>query len=100
LVKKYGQRFLIRNAIFEPALLDSADDPVRNCLKDISIAFRMKKPAVICTHRLNYVGFLDENNRDKNLKMLQELLDSILEKWPEVEFMNSVQLGLLIDEND
>ena len=93
---KYGQRYLLRNAVFEPSLSRGKIDSVTQCLKDISAAFRMNKPAVICSHRLNYVGFIDERNRDNNLKLLEELLSEIIKKWPNVEFMNSVQLGRTI----
>jgi len=95
---KFGQKYLIRNATFEPSMFNAADDTVERCLEDISIAFRMNKPAIICSHRLNYVGFIDEQNRDKNLKLLDNLLNNIVRKWPEVEFMNSVQLGTLINK--
>ncbi|HLR36753.1 MAG TPA: hypothetical protein VK084_01805, partial [Chitinophagaceae bacterium] len=94
---KFGQRYLIRNAVFEPALVKSNEDPVGRCLKDIAAAFRMNKPAVICTHRLNYVGFIDQGNRDQNLKMLDELLLQITRMWPEVEFLNSAQFGNMLD---
>ena len=96
----YGQRYLVRNAFFEPALFNQSEDPVDRCLKDIATAFRLSKPAVICSHRLNYVGFIDEKNRDKNLKMLDSLLHQILKKWPDVEFLNSVKLGNLMREED
>jgi hypothetical protein len=96
----YGQLYLIRNAVFEPALSDTTDDPVNRCLKDISCAFRMNKPAIISSHRLNYVGFIDEKNRDRNLRMLERLLNQIKIRWPEVEFLTSVQLSnLMITEN-
>lgn len=91
---RFGQRYLIRNAFFEPVRSDNSID---NCLKDIYTSFKMKKPAVICTHRLNYVGFIDEKNRDKNLRLLNKLLTEIKKKWPRVEFMNSVKLGKLIE---
>lgn len=95
---EFGQKYLIRNATFEPALSHSGEDSVDKCLKDINIAFRMKKPAIICSHRLNYVGFIDPDNRDKNLTLLNKLLKNIIKKWPEVEFMNSVELGSLIEK--
>jgi hypothetical protein len=96
---KFGQRYLVRNAIFEPSLFKmSISDPVSRCLNQISAAFSMKKPAVICSHRINFVGFIDPGNRDRNLKMLRELLTKILKRWPETEFMTSVQLGNLISE--
>lgn len=92
----FGQTYLVRNAPFEPALVKMGADPVSNCLRDISVAFRMQKPAIICSHRLNYVGFIDERNRDNNLSKLDALLTAIIKKWPEVEFLNSVQLGRLM----
>jgi len=96
---RFGQRYLVRNAIFEPSLFKmSVSDPVSQCLSQVSAAFSMKKPAVICSHRINYVGFIDPANRDRSLKMLRELLTQILEKWPDAEFMTSVQLGNLIAE--
>ena len=88
-----GQKYLVRNAFFEPSLYDSTYDSVDNCLKDIDIAFKMKKPAIICSHRLNYVGFIDCDNRDRNLIKLNDLLSRITNRWPDVEFLNSVQLG-------
>ncbi len=93
---EYGQTYLIRNVTFEPALNNTSDDHVDGCLKDIATAFRFNKPAIISSHRLNYVGFIDEKNRDENLNMLNKLLDQILKRWPDVEFLNSLQLGNLI----
>lgn len=97
---EYGQRYLIRNAYFEPSLSGDKKKSVTRCLKDINASFRMNKPTIICSHRLNYVGFIDEKNRDNNLKLLKELLTGIKRKWPDVEFMNSVQLGkMIVKEN-
>jgi len=94
---KNGQYYLVRNAVFEPSLHKlKIKDPVSKCISDISAAFIMKKPAIICSHRVNYVGYIDKTNRDKNLKLLEELLKQILKKWNYVEFMNSVELGHLI----
>ena len=93
---KVGQQYLVRNAFFEPVLNKSRKDALNSCLRDIAVAFRMKKPAVICSHRLNYVGFIDERNRDKNLFMLKELLSAITKRWPKVEFLNSVELANIL----
>ncbi|MBN1182822.1 MAG: hypothetical protein JXB49_11080 [Bacteroidales bacterium] len=97
-MKNYlGQLYLIRNIFFEPSLVESSiSDPVRKCLADIDIAFRMHKPAVICSHRINYVGYIVESNRDRTLNMLDKLLKMALKRWPDIEFMTSVQLGHLI----
>lgn len=90
-----NQIYTVRNCLFEPSLNPNLDW-VNNCLREIKIAFRSKKPAVIGSHRLNYIGGLVEKNRENNIKLLRELLIEITEKWPNVEFMTSVELGKLI----
>ncbi|OYU81518.1 MAG: hypothetical protein CFE23_03365 [Flavobacterium sp. BFFFF1] len=92
---KHGQLFLVRNCIFEPAV-DVSKKHVEVCLSQIEAAFRWRKPAIISSHRINYVGFMDEKNSIANLKMLDELLSKVLKKWPDAEFMTSDQLGDLI----
>lgn len=54
--------------------------------------FKNKHIAVISSHRINYVGGIDINNRIKNLKLLDEFLSALLMKYPDVEFMSSDQL--------
>lgn len=92
---KLGQRYLIRNCFFEPSL-SKAGDPVDDCLSRINIAFRWHKPAIISSHRINFIGSLDEDNRSKNLKLFKQLLTRIINTWPDVIFMTSDQLGDLI----
>ena len=65
-------------------------------MRRINIAFRWNKPAVICSHRINFMGALDEKNRNDNLLLLKDLLRHIKKTWPDVEFMTSDQLGDLI----
>lgn len=88
---KLGQTYLVRNCLFEPSVAHHIDY-VAVCLKQIENAFFWKKPAIVCSHRLNYVGYLDEVNRDKNLKQLEILLKAIVKKWPEVVFMSTPDL--------
>ena len=95
----FGQYFIIRNAFFEPAL-SKLSDPVGECLDRINVAFRWKKPAVICSHRLNFMGSLDESNRTVNLSYFRDLLNRIIRLWPDVEFIRTDQLGDLMAERD
>lgn len=90
-----GQTYLVRNVIFEP-YLDQSADWVGRALKEIEIAFRWRKPAIISTHRINYVGNMDEDHRDASLKKLDDLLKQIITLWPDVEFTSSDQLGKII----
>ncbi|WP_340107019.1 hypothetical protein [Rhodohalobacter sp. 8-1] len=96
----YKQLYLVRNSSFEPSLMENRNNAVGQCLSQVNAAFRMRKPAIITSHRLNYVGFIDECNRDQNLRLLELLLKRITATWPEVEFMNSVHLGIQIDKYD
>lgn len=92
----FGQRYLVRNAYFEPTLMGS-NNTVQNCLKQIANAFFWKRPGIVGCHRLNFMGGIDESNRDLNLRLFKNLLKEIVKKWPEVEFLSSDQLGDLIN---
>lgn len=94
---KYGQLFLTRNCSFEPSF--QGVDWVSTCLKEIGIAFRWRKPAIISTHRVNYIGVHDENNRKYGLEKLSILIQRILQQWPDAEFMTSNQLAELIQKD-
>jgi len=94
---KLGQYALVRNCHFEPSIYLNKDS-VDECLNQIKIAFRWGKPAIISTHRLNFIGALNEKNRADNLKKLQTLLNQIVRQWSEVEFMTSDNVGNLLKE--
>lgn len=87
-----GIKFNVRNCFFEPSMLPSKDW-VNSCLAQVQSAFMFSKPAVICSHRINYVGFINEQNRQRGLKDLDVLLKSILKKWPDVTFISTDQLS-------
>jgi hypothetical protein len=91
---EHGQFILTRNCVFEPS--EEGKDWVLSCLSDIKIAFRMRKPAVVSTHRVNFIGALEEENRIRGLKQLDSLLAGITKSWPDVEFITSDQLGDII----
>ncbi len=60
-----GLRYLTRNSFFEPS--QAGSDWVNNCLNDIANAFKWNKPAVISSHRVNYIGSLFPENRENGL---------------------------------
>lgn len=91
----HKQIYLIRNVIYEPSS-DKNKNWNELALKQIETAFKFNNPAVICMHRVNFIGSIFEENRNKNLKLLDQLLVDMLKCWPEIEFMNSVNLGELI----
>lgn len=99
---KRGQVYLSRNAAFEPCILenDSYKDALQKGLKSIERAFRWHKPAIVSSHRINYIGFLNPDNRDNGLRMLDNFLTEVIKRWPDVEFMTSVELGDLMAKKD
>jgi hypothetical protein len=94
---QWQQIYMVRNAMFEPSQMPTNFDNIGNCLKQISNAYFWKKPAIINSHRLNYVGSINKENRTRNLDMLKTLLGQILKTWPEVEFLSSDELVNIIN---
>jgi len=93
---RFAQIYTVRNCVFEPSLNETTDC-VDECLSQVSSAFRWRKPAIITSHRLNFIGAIEPSNRDRNLKSFGALLNKILLKWPDVEFMTTPVLGEQID---
>lgn len=87
-----GLTIMVRNVVFEPTE-DRGIDWVDFTLKQIETAFRWNKPAIVSSHRVNFCGHIDEKNREKGLKSLERLLQEIVKKWPDVEFMSADELG-------
>ncbi|MCA6423946.1 MAG: hypothetical protein IM568_14195 [Flavobacterium sp.] len=87
-----GLRYNVRNCFFEPSMLPSKNW-VDSCLAQIQTAFLFSKPAVICSHRINYIGFINHKNRDRGLHDLNALLKAIVTKWPDVRFITTDQLS-------
>lgn len=93
-VNKLNQKYFIRNVMFEPALNPNINW-VEKALESIAIAFFWGKPAIISSHRINYVASLSNENRTNTLQQLDELLQCVLKRWPDIEFINSEQLLIL-----
>lgn len=93
---KLNQTYIVRNAIFEPSTVSNKQMCFQDCYNQISMAFLTKKPAVISMHRLNFMGSLVAQNRTDNLQLFKQLMVKLIEKWPEVEFMTTDELGDLI----
>ena len=91
---KHAQLYITRNCFFEPSQIGK--DWVASCLNDIETAFRWHKPAVISSHRVNYIGTLHPENRKTGLAQLNQLLTQITKRWPEAQFCTSDELGDMI----
>jgi hypothetical protein len=89
---EHGQRYNVRNVHFEPVMNPNVDI-VDRALAQIAIAFAFRRPAVINTHRVNYIGSIDPKNADLGLSALKKLLISITRRWPDVKFISTDQLS-------
>ena len=95
---KLEQCYLVRNVHFEPTEMGRYN-VVERALKDIKKSFFYNKPAIISSHRVNYIGSINPDNRKENLKLLKDLLYKIMKTWPDVEFMSTDELGSIITNN-
>jgi len=94
----YGQVFSVRNVLLEPFLDDSEEWPKR-ALGQVRQAFRLGKPAVVSSHRINYVSGLSTKHRDRSLRFLSAFLNEVAREWPDVEFLSSCDLARLLQRS-
>ena len=92
-----GLTIMVRNVVFEPTE-DRGIDWVDFTMKQIETAFRWNKPAIISSHRVNFCGHINPQNREKGLDSLKRLLQEIVKKWPDVEFMSADEMALTLKE--
>lgn len=88
-----GQTVIVRNVVFEPSANSKA---LAIALKQVEAAFRMGKPAIISSHRVNFCGHIEESNRIQSLADLKRLLILVVQKYPDVEFMGTGELCKII----
>lgn len=90
-----GQTFLVRNCVFEPTS-DTTIDWAAYTIKQIEAAFRWNRPAIISSHRVNFCGHIDPGNCKVGLESLRGLLERIVSKWSDAEFVSLGELGGVI----
>lgn len=93
---KFGQHYIIRNCVFEPTY--DFSDWAEYTFKQIKIAFKWNKPAIVSSHRVNFAGGISESNRERGLSELTKLIRLVQDSFPEVEFVNSKQLFKILYE--
>lgn len=86
-------RIAVRNVVFEPTQNSGA---VQIAMSQIDAAFRLNKPAIISSHRVNFCGHISDENRNIGLESLSKLLKSVVLKYPEVEFISSAEFTKLV----
>lgn len=87
---QFGQRYIIRNCVFEPGV--NNEDWASYTFKQVQIAFKWHKPAVVSSHRVNFAGAISEENRRRGLAELKKLICMVQTAYPDVEFVSSQEL--------
>jgi hypothetical protein len=82
---------IVRNVVFEPTRGNTLD-AVGLALDQVAAAFRWRRPAIISSHRVNFCGHIDEENRSHGLAELKRLLDGIAGRWPDAQFIGADEL--------
>jgi hypothetical protein len=96
---KDSQYYLVRNCTFEPSRSSDRRQQIERCLGEIRLAFAFGKPAVISSHRVNYIGSINRQNRQRGLEELGTLLHDVCDRWPDVYFLSTPELGCMIEFN-
>lgn len=86
---------ILRNVVFEPTEKKEFDWS-QYAFEQIKAAFFWNKPAIISSHRVNFCGHIDENNRKTGLDSLKELLKKVTRYYPDVEFISVDELTKII----
>lgn len=94
-----GISYQRRNVFFEPSLKVGKDFQ-GIALNRISKAFQLGKPAIIGSHRVNYVGMYNEQLRNSNLNSLGSILKKVISKWPDIEFIDAAELSIIMKNNN
>jgi hypothetical protein len=93
-----GHLSIVRNVVFEPTN-DLAFDSVGLALDQVAAAFRWRKPALISSHRVNFCGHIDQENRRLGLDALRRLLTGIVQRWPDVKFVGADELASIMAQS-
>ena len=99
-----GQIYTIRNLDFETSKNylknDDANQVANSALRSVDELFKMKKPVVICTHRVNFVSGIDKKNAEFGNMCLKLFLQKLTQKYPDTEFMSSIELAKTISHKE
>ncbi len=93
---RHGQIYSVRNCEYEPVYDHNLTKRVEKCLMGVQRAFENKKPAIIDTHRVNYIGTINPENAKIGREGLFLILEKLLKAYPDIEFLSSDELCRLM----
>ena len=89
-INGHGMLYLNRNVDYELIYENPELDQI--AMRQIAAAFAQGKPAVISIHRANFVSRIS-GKREERLERFSGFICRMLQRWPDIEFMSSVELG-------
>ncbi len=98
-VNSNGQIYTVRNCAFEPSFGGSMEWRIDRCFEQIDFALSRRIPAIVSTHRMNFIGSLHLENRQRCIDGLKILMPRVIDKHPDVRFLTSDQLCEIIDKS-
>jgi len=93
-----GGFYMVRNAVLEPTASGEAEGD--HCARQVAWAFRIHQPAILCMHRVNFIGSIEPANREQGLEQLSRLLQTLVKGWPGLIFLSSPELGYLVEHGE
>lgn len=93
-VSDEGIIHFVSNCAFEPASWDYKG--IGKTLKQVEVAFNCGKPALINTHRVNFIGSRNKSVSNKSLTELALLIQAMINKWPDIEFLGAGEFVTLL----
>lgn len=96
---KLGQLYSVRNCSYESAYDQNYESRADECVQSVMASFAACKPAIINSHRFNYIHSIDPQNGENGINGLDIILRKLLEAEPEIEFLSSVELLELMSED-
>ena len=89
----FDQIYTVRNCEFEPCFGGNIDNICKKCISQIDYAFSHNIPAIISSHRCNYIDRINPGNRERSLRALETVMENIVNKYQDIVFMTSDELG-------
>jgi peptidoglycan/xylan/chitin deacetylase (PgdA/CDA1 family) len=90
-------RKIVRNVVFEPGP-NGIEASIKAARASVNAAFRMSKPAIISSHRVNFGTYIDPEYGKANLEALRKLLQLIRADHPTIRFISTYELGVIMDD--
>ena len=89
-----GIVYMVRNSYFEPSIGHMAEQ----AMAALDFKTRLGQPALLETHRFNFLGSIDKKNR--SVEELKRFLEQALVTYPNLAFISTGKLAKILKDRD